>query len=606
MTRVDEFDSFYRSTSADVLAVTYAVVADRTVARDAVVDAYRRAWRDWSKIRDGNALSYVRAEAWKLTALERGTHPLRRRHEEDADTDLLDALATLPVDDRRLIVLMTLGRIDLDLAAREVGVDDEEAIESVTAAIDRLESSTGQNIVDLEQRLGGLAAIATSLPLPTGEQIRQRAVAGQRRNTVALVGAAIIALVLGGLVATEGDVLARSSILPTRQQLGAESPDLVLDARQIDTGDLLSRGQVARLDPTATWKVTDTDTNGAVTKPYATCPPTRYATIDPLKVFLRTYEASGDTNERVAQAIEVAPSEAAAQQAYSTLVSWYADCSHPRTQLTETYRIERPFGDFLIMRLVSNRSPQRTFTVGISQSGTVTSTVVHEIDGLTAPSITDFAATLNASVQRVCADSGGACSNDVTILASGPPPTSEAPQFLGVVDLPPIATVDNVWSGVAPEAGGANPAATPCDRVEFAGGNVTSVGSRIFVIPEAPELPAGFGVVETVGRFGSVEEASAFVQDVRNRIAACPDNTLSAEVAETGALASTDGAITGTTWSLSFEVDQTAARTVRTAIIQRGNAVAQVLFSPSGQADMTPEQFNALALRAGERLAYLG
>ena len=80
MTRVDEFNSFYSATSAQALQVTYAVCGNRQVAQEATVDAYRRAWRDWSKIRQRNPLGYVRTEAWKLTGLSRGTHPLRRKH----------------------------------------------------------------------------------------------------------------------------------------------------------------------------------------------------------------------------------------------------------------------------------------------------------------------------------------------------------------------------------------------------------------------------------------------------------------------------------------------------------------------------------------------
>ena len=49
MTRVDEFNSFYNRTFTQALQVTYAVTGDRQVAFESTVDAYRRAWRDWSK-----------------------------------------------------------------------------------------------------------------------------------------------------------------------------------------------------------------------------------------------------------------------------------------------------------------------------------------------------------------------------------------------------------------------------------------------------------------------------------------------------------------------------------------------------------------------------
>ena len=39
MTRVDEFNSFYSSTFADAVQVTYAVCGDRQVAFEATVDA---------------------------------------------------------------------------------------------------------------------------------------------------------------------------------------------------------------------------------------------------------------------------------------------------------------------------------------------------------------------------------------------------------------------------------------------------------------------------------------------------------------------------------------------------------------------------------------
>ncbi|EFQ81921.1 RNA polymerase sigma factor, sigma-70 family [Aeromicrobium marinum DSM 15272] len=604
MTRVDEFDSFYRSTSDAALRVTYAVTGDRTVAREVTVDAYRRAWRDWSKIRDRHALSYVRNEAWKLAVLDRGTHPLRRRHEDDSDTELLDALADLPSDDRRLIVLMTLGSTDLDDAAREVGVTDEDGIEKVTSAITALEAATGQDIDTLERRMLALVEVAQQLSLPPSDHIRRKAVQGRRRNTVALVAAAVTALAFGGVVATEGDVLATGDVLPDRQRFGAETPDLVLDAREIDAGNLLTSAQVSQLDPEAEWTVTSTDEDTDNDRPYATCPTQRFATVDPLKVFVRSFEGSGRLTERVAQAIEVAPGVAAAEEAYARLVSWYADCSHPRTQLTETYRVARPFGDFLIMRMVSNRSPQRTFTVGFSQSGTVTSTVVHEVDGLEAPPIEVFAQTLNDSVERVCADSGGRCTDDIQVQPTDPPRTSEAPEFLGVVDLPPITTIDNVWAGVAPTGTGPNPAATPCDRSEIAGEGVTGAGSRIYVIPEATGLPPGFGAVETVGRFASEEAATAFVDDVRNRIAACPGENLAAGVEDTGAF-DTGVMSRGFTWRIGFEVADAAPVSVRTAIVQRGSAVAQLTFTPSGEADVSPEQFLQLAQRAAQRLIYL-
>ena len=98
MTRVDEFDHFYASTSGTTLRATYAVSGDRNVALESTIDAYRHAWRDWNKIRNHEPDAWVRNEAWRLTALSRSTHPLRQRHEEDSDRELLSALAAQQIE----------------------------------------------------------------------------------------------------------------------------------------------------------------------------------------------------------------------------------------------------------------------------------------------------------------------------------------------------------------------------------------------------------------------------------------------------------------------------------------------------------------------------
>ncbi|KQV74043.1 hypothetical protein ASC61_02925 [Aeromicrobium sp. Root344] len=601
MTRVDEFNSFYSSTFSDAVQVTYAVCGDRQVAFEATVDAYRRAWRDWTKIRDHHPLGWVRNEAWKLTALSRGTHPLRRKHEEDSDTQLLEALAELSVDDRRLIVLMTLGNTDLEEASREVGVPAEEGIESVTSALATLETSLRQSIDTIERRMHGLAAATSSLEVPPAATLRTAAKRGRQRNTVLLVAAAVVVILGGGLVATDGDALASSSALPQRQKIGAERPDVLLDSEKITTDNLLSSKQVGVLDPESTWKVDGTDENVDNTTPYATCPTKRYADKDPLKVFVRTFTATGVTDERVAQAIEVSRSADIAAKTYARLVQWYSDCEHPRVQLVAAYTVQRPFGDFQILRLRSHRSPERTFTVGFSHSGTVTSTLVHEADGPSGPSIQTFARTLNDSVAKVCKDSNGQCTDTITVRRTDPPPTSDAPSFLGIVDLPPIRNVDKVWAG-APVPAKTNPAATQCDNASFTGKDVERAGARIYVLYQATTLPKQFGVAETVGRFSSPAKAKAFVDKASKRLDSCSDKNLSAKVDEHESFKSS--AYSGDVWRVGVEVTKGDRAYYRMSLIRRGADVAQVTFTPAGSYDITQKTFEAMAKRAATRLKY--
>lgn len=601
MTRVDEFNSFYTSTFAQAVRVTYAVCGDRHVAFEATVDAYRRAWRDWSKIRDHHPLGYVRNEAWKLTALSRGTHPLRRKHEEDSDTALLSALGELSADNRRLIVLMTLGSTDLEEASHEVALPAEEGIENVTSALAALEAALGQTIDQIEKRMNGLGSATALFEQPPSATIRTAAKRSRQRNTIALVAAAVALIGGGGFVVTDGDALASSSALPYREKIGAERPDVKLDAEKLDVGNLLTIGQINSLDLTRRWTVENTDQDVDNTTPYATCPVDRFADTNPLKVFVRTYKANGSGSERVAQAIEVSRSAGVAESAYRRMVRRYSDCEHPRVQLVASYTVRRPFGDFQILRLRSYRSPQRTFTVGFSHSGTVTSTLVHEVDGSKGPTIETFARTLNNSVARVCADSGGICTDAIEVMRAEPPPTSKDPAFLGIVDLPPIAQIDKVWVGAEPFSAQENAAATVCDTADFK--SAPAAQSKVFVIPEAQELPPAFGVAETVGRFPSTKKAKAFVKKIAARIESCDGDNLSAKVDQRGSF--TSDAYSGKVWRIGLEVAKGKRIYYRMSIVRRGANVAQVMFPPSGKFGITQKEFTALAARAGARLQYV-
>ncbi|MGA9714742.1 MAG: hypothetical protein WBQ48_02810 [Aeromicrobium sp.] len=603
MSRVDEFDSFYRSAFAEAVEVTYALCGDRQVALEATTDAFRRTWRDWAKIRDRDPLGHVRTEAWRATALSRSTHPLRRRHEDDSDIPLLDALGDLHVDERRLIVLMTLGRTDLEVASREVGIPAEDGIEQVTNALAALEKSLGQTIAEIEHRMHTLGNVTSTLAIPDPTIIRRAARRGRRRNTVLLVAAAVLGVIGSGVIVTDDDALAMQTTLPDREKIGDESTDIVLDARKIDTDDLLTSRQVSRLNPRNTWTMENTDDDITNTTPYATCPTTRFADPDPLRVLVRTFTGSSESNERIVQSIEVSSSQKRARQAARAMIRTFADCEHPRVQLVSTHTVKRSFGDFTILRLASHRSPRRTFTIGLSQSGSATSTVVHEIDGKVGPDIDDFARTLNDSISKICKDSGGKCADVITVTQAEPPRTTDAPDFLGVVDLPPIADVDRVWAA-APADPDPNPAATTCDRADFGGKTIDSASSRVFVLYQASELPDEFGLTETVGRFSSKEAAKKFVAKIKRRIESCPTDNLAAKIDQTATIKDQGNGATGYVWRVGLEVSKGDRAYYRVGIVRRGADVAQVTFTPADEFDMSKKVFTGITTRAGTRLRY--
>ncbi|MFL6090968.1 MAG: hypothetical protein ACJ71Z_12610 [Aeromicrobium sp.] len=591
MTRVDEFDHFYSSTSGTTLRATYAVCGDRNVALEATVDAYRHAWRDWNKIRHHEPDAWVRTEAWRLTALSRSTHPLRQRHEEDSDRELLTALAKLRVDDRRLIALLTLGSVDLEDACHEVGVPAQQGAESVTTALGGLEATLGESLDQLEERMHRLSTVTRKLTLPAAGVVRHRAQLGRRRNTIALVTAAI-ALSLGG-----GVVSASEPTTADRHRIGDRGEDPVLLAQSLGADDLLSPSQVSRLDEKATWKVLGTNDDPSEKTAYSTCPPRRFSDRDAVRGLVRTFQA-GSSEERVAQAVEVSRNSDLAMASFERQEQWYADCRLPGVQLKDSWIVRRAAPDFRVLQLVSHQDPEQTFTVGIGVSGTVVTTLVHRSAGDDPPDTWAFARVLNEAVAGVCEFGGRRCEPGLVLRHTPPPATRESRQFLAIADLPSEADGTAVWTGVPTDPKSHRDAAV-CDKADF---SHAKASSRSYVLSGIANLPKAFGVTETVGRFASDDDAKDFIKDVEGNLERCPDKNLAAQVDQARDV--DEGDLDGTSWRVRLDLLHGGEAQYRTSVVRDGRTVAQVTFTPAGKYEISRDTFEKLVVRAGQRLDY--
>src|SRR5699024_3281405 len=150
----------------------------------------------WAKMGGHELPAYVRNEAWKAASVRRSTRPLGKRNQDDAHDRLLTALLELPSDARRLIVLLTLGGVDLPTAAHELGLTSTEGMEAANTGLSELERQLETDLSDVEDRLHGLSAV--SADMPTASRVRTAARRGQRVNTLSLVVGAIALLMVGG------------------------------------------------------------------------------------------------------------------------------------------------------------------------------------------------------------------------------------------------------------------------------------------------------------------------------------------------------------------------------------------------------------------------
>lgn len=129
-----EFTAFYDASWGRTVACAYAVTGDLAAAEDVAQEAYARLWPRWAKVSDyDDPAAWVRQVATRLaisqwrrarvarTFLARSRPPEPAAGPDESTVALVRALATLPADQRRAIVLHHLADCSVAEVARSEG-----------------------------------------------------------------------------------------------------------------------------------------------------------------------------------------------------------------------------------------------------------------------------------------------------------------------------------------------------------------------------------------------------------------------------------------------------------------------------------------------------
>ncbi len=130
------FDEFYLVTSGRLLGQLTAMTADREQAEDVLQEAFAKAWVRWARVsRLDSPEAWVRTVAWRAAVsrfrrrrVALSAQPLIARAESVEDPDVATALAVraalarIPADQRRALVLHELTGLSVEEIARETGV----------------------------------------------------------------------------------------------------------------------------------------------------------------------------------------------------------------------------------------------------------------------------------------------------------------------------------------------------------------------------------------------------------------------------------------------------------------------------------------------------
>lgn len=611
----DAFDAFYKDARERLLLQTFALTGDLGASRSAVRDAFVVAWHHWRKLarRDDPEVS-VRPYAWRQAQRRHTARVWHREKGIDQEAgDTLEALGALSVDQRRALLMTQLASVSMTEMAREIGLPLDTAQRELQAATSQLALLRGvpsSSIRVLFEPLAAAAASGGHWPRPT---IIRRAGASRRRThtTVGAIAAVAALLVSGSLVTDAAGVRPTLDRTPSAS---ASAPEETVDPEPVvatlSKDQMLTATEVKAEFPQRRWRVGRTGDNSGGNGLAFPCQQQRYADPRGDAALVRTFAAASGKQQTKLSAIqmtEASASKRAARRAFDTTLDWYAGCVDSRVQLLATREVESVGEQATQVVLRAWDRPVTTMVVGVARTGRFTTTTMTMQQGTARPPADASARILASAIVGLCRlPHAGRCAADDPVASTVKPlPVDKAPALLSEIDLPPVSRVSRPWVGTEPRRATDNVASTRCDDAvfegAFRGARISNSATRSYLIPEA-DLPVEFGLTETVGSLRE-PQAVAFVEQVRARLAACPDKDLGTDVVRVDTIDERDDDLT--VWQLTTELSDNRSLRYFMAILRTGSSVAQLQFIPAPDVQMAKGAFSALARRALDRLGEL-
>ena len=617
MQPADEFDDFYKSARTSLLQQTFALTGDLPASRSAVRDAFVAAWHHWRKVsRLEDPEAWVRPLAWRHAQRRHSARIFHRDRKLDPEIRAtLDALAKLPLAQRKVLLLTQLTDASMADMAREVGLPLHEAEQRLQTATSQFAMNRQISTTGIRPMFEPLREHVSDARWPRVTIIRRAGTARRRTHTAVGAVAVVGALVLGGALVTDAQGVkpslenARSTgVAALRLGPGADGPDApspsesaAADAQpvSITEDDLVTIDQLGQRVP-GRWRQAGTD--GSKTGILMPCQSTRFADPEGIASAAQQFKAparKSQSRRNMVQTVEMSTTGRSAKAAYDAMLGWFGGCSDARVQLLATHDVDRVGDEAKLLVLRNWKRPETTMLAGIARTGRATTVTFTRTQDVRRPVLASAAGLLGDAVNGLCRlPDTGPCAEKPELTASRPVPVGEVPAMLGEVDLPPVVGVDRPWIGTEARVARTNLAATRCDATHFDAKPMKRNMTRTFVIPGA-RLSDLFGLTETVGLLPA-KQARSFVAGVRTRLRTCADRELGSEVVRVTDVSTRQQDIT--VWHVTTEISDDESVTYLMGIVRDGGSVAQVGFVPDGKVQMAPGAFVSLVRRALERL----
>ncbi len=418
-----------------------------------------------------------------------------------------------------------------------------------------------------------------------------------RRNIV--IGAIALVVVIGVVVTT---VLFRARTSgPT-----ATGTQTFTGAPILSAASLLTAADAQRLDGGTTWTETLTQTRADSNTPRPNCLTTDAQGVPlPQATMVRNIQGGGDANTNL---LNEAFQFGSVQDATTAAAIWTAQlggCERPVSYLEGGWTVSNVGDSSAGVSATVQDKTSVHHTVMLSRSGSVI-TVVDASKPNTTPDGAVVAGLLGTAVGHTCQAAGGTCPTDPTAASGVPPKTATDPEFLATADFPRITAGTGRWGATDPSTS-FDFIGSQCEGKDLANvAGPTARKHRAYLLQEDAAAPQTFGVDEYVLTFPDRASADSLVKDVSGSIDGCEKAMLTAKVQKTDDVG-TKGAggkdVTGRTWVVTQQVNQTSKQKYRLALVQIDNTVIYLLAPTGDSFDFDNGQWKSIGDRAGVRFS---
>jgi hypothetical protein len=437
----------------------------------------------------------------------------------------------------------------------------------------------------------------------------------QRAKLALLIGAvaavAVIGLLIGYAVLAAGkQPQSQPSVAPPAGANGTSSTSGNASQAPAQTGaapltdaSMLSPDQAKVIDRDRTWKVTSTEHSPSEDAPAAACfggePPQGQLT--PQQRILRVLNSSGKKAPVALHEATAYNTADEAVQAYTIASKTIGGCAVTGSYIESGHTVSG-VGNQAAGVVVIDVSKHQAHSVILNRTGRVVN-IIDASQPSKALAITAVAKALGQVNSVQCAPAGGEC-NGTARVKDGPPPLGgDKPGFLATGDLPPAKAKVGPWVPTGIEQPKAGFKGSQCETVNWATVAAKSKNARQYLY-SASGNNNFFGLDEIVLKTKDAKAANKLVDQIKSDLTSCKrPRVLTASVTKPKKVTSVGAQKTKIAGWTAVVLQNTPGVTAkyRVGIVAAGPKVIYTFGNPSSDYDVTGDQWDTVAVRAGER-----